>query len=134
MEDDVSAIHNKYAPFWALTFLIFLLIGLSTIWFDLGPFWKGYVLDMVGPAWTYILFRGLFTQKANNFWTRFFTPRRTFFIILVACFGIELLQYFKVYSSTFDFWDFGAYSSLLLLLHLIDRKQDAVSKSFLSEH
>lgn len=65
-QKNISKIHDKYAPYWAITLIILLGTGLSTIWFDLGTFWKGYVLDMVGPSWAYILFRGLYTAKADN--------------------------------------------------------------------
>jgi len=112
--------HDKYAPYWAITLIILLGIGLSIIWLDFGNFWKGYVLDMVGPAWAYVLFRGLFTKKANNTWTRLFTPTRTLIIFLTVCFGIETLQYFEIYNSTFDFWDFFAYISILIPLFVID--------------
>lgn len=112
--------HDKYAPYWAITMIILLGTGLSTIWLDLGAFWKGYVLDMAGPAWAYILFRNLFMSKVNNIWTRFFTPTRTFILFLIVCYGIETLQYFKIYNSTFDFWDLLAYISLLIPLFLID--------------
>ena len=114
--------HDKYAPYWAITLIILLGTGLSTIWFDLGAFWKGYVLDIVGPAWAYILFRGLYTTKVDNLWTRFFTPNRTLIIFLIGCFGIETLQYFKIYDSTFDFWDLLAYISILMPLFVIDRR------------
>ena len=113
-------LHDKYAPYWAAVFVILWLTGLSTIWFDFGKFWKGYVLDMVGPAWNYILFRGLFTKKADNKWTRFFTPTRTLLIFLAFLFGIETLQYFKVYHSTYDPYDFLAYISLLVPFYLVD--------------
>jgi len=116
-------IHNKYAPYWAITLFIFWTVGISTIWIDLGNFWKGYVLDMVGPAWNYILFRGLFTSKTDNAWTRFFTPKRTFIIFLIVCITIETAQYFNLYNAVFDIWDFLAYISILLPLFLIDLKQ-----------
>ena len=86
----------------------------------MGKFWKGYVLDMTGPAWNYILFRGLYTAYADNIWTRFFTSNRTLAIFLLVCFGIETLQYFKIYNSTFDFWDLLAYISIIVPLYLID--------------
>lgn len=121
--------HDKYAPYWAITMIILLGTGLSTIWFDLGAFWKGYVLDMAGPAWAYILFRNLFMSKVNNIWTRFFTPTRTFILFLIVCYGIETLQYLKIYDSTFDFWDLLAYISILIPLFLVDirivRKTDS---------
>ena len=59
-------IHDKYAPCWAATMILLGTAGISTIWVDGGPFWKGYVLDMTGPAWNYILFRGLFTAYAET--------------------------------------------------------------------
>ncbi len=121
-------LHNKNAPYWAIALLVFGLLGLSTIWIDLGKFWKGYVLDIAGPAWNYILFRGLYTAKAKNSWTRFFTPSRTLFLFIIVCFGIEFLQYFQIYESTFDPWDFVAYVSVLIPLFLIDKKLNQKSK------
>jgi len=53
--------HDKNAPYWAAAFILLGALGLSTIWFNFGKFWKGYMLDMAGPAWNYILFRGLYT-------------------------------------------------------------------------
>jgi hypothetical protein len=116
-------IHDRNAPYWAAAFVIFGATGLSTIWFDFGDFYSGYVLDIMGPAWNYILFRGLFTTKADNRWTRFFTPTRTFLIFVLVCFGIETLQYFRVYDSTFDPWDLLAYVSLLIPLFILDSLQ-----------
>ncbi|MBC8216647.1 MAG: hypothetical protein H8E64_09085 [Candidatus Marinimicrobia bacterium] len=116
--------HDKYAPYWALALFIFGTIGLSTIWIDLGSFWKGYALDMTGPAWNYILFRGLFTSYTNNVWIRFFTPNRTLIIFLLVCVVIETLQYYNIYNSTYDKWDFLAYVSILIPLFLIDRNQN----------
>ncbi len=113
--------HNRNAPYWAMGLFILGTLGLSTIWIDLGTFWKGYVLDMTGPAWNYILFRGLFTSKADNLWTRFFTPNRTLLIFLIVCFGIETIQYFEIYDSTFDAFDLLAYVSILIPLFVIDK-------------
>jgi hypothetical protein len=112
--------HDKNAPYWAVALVIFCTVGLSTNWINLGDFWKGYVLDMTGPAWNYILFRGLFTAKVNNAWTRFFTPNKTLIIFLLVCFLIETLQYFKIYDSTFDPWDLLAYGSILIPIFLLD--------------
>ena len=112
--------HNARAPYWAVALIIFGGTGLATIWIDLGPFWKGYVLDMTCPAWNYILFRGLFTSYTENTWTRFFTPRNTLVIFLVVCFGIEMAQYLGLYESTFDPGDFLAYVSILVPLFLLD--------------
>ncbi|MBT3210134.1 MAG: hypothetical protein HN704_07355 [Bacteroidetes bacterium] len=112
--------HDRFAPYWAAMIISLGTIGLSTIWIDLGDFWKAYVLDMTGPAWNYILFRGLYTAKADNAWTRFFTPSRTLFIFILVCFGIETMQYLEIYDSTYDVWDLLAYCSILIPLFFID--------------
>ncbi len=113
--------HDRIAPLWAAGFVLLCCTGLSTVFFDLGGFWKGYVLDMTGPAWNYILFRGRFTSRADNIWTRFFTPGRTVVIFILVCVGIEGAQYLELYDATFDPWDFAAYVSILLPLYLLDR-------------
>ena len=113
--------HDRHAPFWAAGLVILCVTGLATIWLNLGSFWKGYVLDITGPAWNYILFRARFTAKVDNRWTRFFTPTRTFVIFIAVCIGIEGMQYLKLYEATFDPWDFVAYISILLPLFIIDR-------------
>jgi hypothetical protein len=113
--------HDALAPYWAATLVILGATGLSTNWLDLGDFWNGYVLDMTGPAWNYILFRGLFRSKTDHAWTRFFRPTTTLLIFLAVCTGIEMLQYQGCYAATFDPWDFVAYVSLLLPIYLIDR-------------
>lgn len=118
-------IHNKFAPYWAAGVIIFCGTGLATTWIDLGAFWKGYVLDMTGPAWNYILVRGLFTTYKDNAWTRFFTPAKTFALMLIVAFGIETMQYFEIYDSTFDPFDLLAYISILLPLFVLDTLQSS---------
>lgn len=115
--------HDKLAPYWATGLVVLCGTGLATIWIDLGAFWKGYVLDMTGPAWNYILFRGLFTSYTDNAWTRFFTPPNTLFIFLLVCAGIEGAQYFNLYEATYDPWDCLAYVSILIPLFLLDSYQ-----------
>jgi len=112
--------HNKSAPYWAICLFVFGLTGISTIWINLGSFWNGYVLDMTGPAWNYILFRGLFTTYSENKWTRFFTPLRTVLIFLFVCFSIEGAQYLNWYDATYDLWDIFAYISILIPIFVID--------------
>ncbi len=112
--------HDKLAPYWAAAMVVLGGAGLATNWIDLGTFWKGYVLDITGPAWNYILFRGLFTSFRDNAWTRFFTPLKTLLIFLLVCAGIESAQYFKLYEATYDPWDFLAYVAILIPMFLLD--------------
>jgi hypothetical protein len=123
MASQRKIIHDKYAPYWAAAMLILGVTGLATIWIDFGAFWKCYVLDMVGPAWNYILFRGLFTGYKEIAWTKFFTPKRTLVIFLLFCFVIEGAQYLNLYEATFDPWDLLAYVSILVPLFLLDSYQ-----------
>ena len=117
--------HDRCAPFWAAALVVLCAIGVFSTFVDGGPFWNGYVLDMTGPAWSYILFRGLFTAEASNLWTRTFTPFRTLAVGLAACLGIETVQYFEFYDSTYDPWDFLAYVSLLVPVFLVDLWQSS---------
>lgn len=94
---------------------------MSTTWIDGGPFWRGYVLDMTGPAWSYILVRLRYTRWVDHRWTRFFTPNRTVLLVLGSCFAIEGAQYLRLYDATFDPWDLAAYASLLVPAYLVDR-------------
>ena len=120
--------HDRNAPFWAAGLIILGLTGLATTWINLGDFWKGYVLDMVGPAWNYILFRGLFTHKHVNAWTRFFTPIKTLSVFIIVSFGIEYAQYLELYDATYDPWDFVAYISFLIPLFILDIIQNKCKK------
>lgn len=124
MNYTLKTTHNHYAPYWAAGLLIMLITGLSTTWFKWGGFWNGYVLDMVGPGWTYILFRGLFTGYTENRWRQFFTPVRTFILLAGIAFGIETMQYFKLYDATFDPLDLVAYLSVLVPLLMLDLWQN----------
>jgi len=129
VRETIKARHDKFAPYWAITLVILGVTGIATIWIDLGAFWKGYVLDMTGPAWNYILFRGLFTGKTDNVWTRFFTPVKTLSIFLIVCAGIETIQYLELYNATYDPWDFLAYISILIPLFIIDSYQQKAGKT-----
>jgi len=125
MRDDrphVEEMHNRAAPYWAVAMVVCCVVGVSTTKLSLGGFWNAYVLDITGPAWNYVLFRGLAFTYSSNVWTRLFTPTRTIFIFVIVAFGIESAQWLELYESTFDPWDFVAYISLLVPMYLIDRK------------
>lgn len=114
--------HNRAAPYWAAAMVVCLSVGLSTTMFSLGGFWNAYVLDITGPAWNYVLFRGLAFAYSDNLWTRFFTSNNTVLLFIIVAFAIEGAQYLGLYESTFDPWDFVAYVSVLIPMYLIDRR------------
>ena len=95
-------------------------IALATGAFPVPGFWSSYVLDMVGPAWIYILFRGLFRPEPTAF-SKYFTPEITVVSFTAICFLIEGAQYLQIYESHFDPLDFLAYVSILWPVYLIDR-------------
>lgn len=115
-----EAIHNRQAPLWAAGFIALCATGVSTNWIDFGAFWRGYVLDITGPAWCYILFRGRFTRWSVSPWTRAFSPTRTMTVVLLACIAIEAAQFMELYAATYDAWDFVAYLSLLVPIYVTD--------------
>lgn len=127
VQQEARGRHDAAAPWWAATLVILCVTGLATNWIDFSDhptmqsFWKGYVLDMAGPAWTYILIRGLFTAWRDTPWARFFQPGRTFILCVGALSAIELMQYLQWYDATFDPWDLLAYISLLGPVYLVDR-------------
>lgn len=112
--------HNKSAPYWAAVMVVFGVLSVATSFADFGQFWSSYVLDIFGPPWQYILFRGLFTFYTENTWTRIFTPTRTLLIFILVLFGIEGTQYLGWYDSTFDPIDLIAYTSLLIPVFVVD--------------
>lgn len=120
MPDLTRSRWDAAAPWWAAGLVLLATTGLATVWVDLGAFWRSYVLDMTGPAWNYILFRGRFTARSDNRWTRFFTPVRTLVVFLGVCLAIESAQFLGLYDATFDPWDLVAYVSILLPLFASD--------------
>lgn len=105
--------------------VILAVLGLSTgvaRRFGAPTFWSSYMLDIAGPAWNYILFRGLYTSKKRADLWRYFTPETTGGLIIGICFAIEAAQYFGLYAAHFDPYDLLAYSSGVSILYVIDRR------------
>jgi hypothetical protein len=82
--------HEKLAPYWATGMVVLGGIALASGWIDLGRFWKGYVLDIAGPAWIYILIRGLYRKKVDSRWIGIFSPARTLIIFIFVLVCIEM--------------------------------------------
>ncbi len=105
---------------WAGLVVLLGTISLATGAYRPGGFWSSYVLDMAGPAWNYILIRGLFAEGQRTAISRFFTPIRALLFVVSLCFVIEFMQFLKLYESTFDPCDLAAYVSLVLPCFVAD--------------
>jgi len=80
------------------------------------------VLAIFGPAWNYILIRGLYSRKANQSpFAQHRSPEKTLILIVSICFAIEFAQYLGIYDAHFDPFDFLAYISLLLPCYVVDK-------------
>ena len=113
--------NNKETIFWKTSVILLCLTGLSTGFFKLPGFWTSYVLDIVGPAWCYILIRVQYRPAHSTFLSLRFSPELAGIIILGICVMIETSQYFKLYDAHFDPWDFGAYASGTILFYASDK-------------
>jgi hypothetical protein len=111
----------KMTLFWKIMLISFCLIGLSTGIFRSPGFWSSYVLDIAGPAWNYILIRGIYHSKHPSFLSIRFSPESALLLIIVICFLIETSQYFNLYSAHFDLYDYIAYVSGIIPCYIIDK-------------
>ena len=55
--------HSDQHRYWRVALVLFGCIALTSGLFRGSGFWRGYALDIFGPAWNYILIRGLSTNK-----------------------------------------------------------------------
>jgi hypothetical protein len=106
---------------WKIALILLGITGLSSGISHSPGFWTSYVLDMVGPAWNYILIRGIYNSKYTTFFSIKFSPETAAVVIIGICFLIETSQYFKLYEARFDPYDFLAYLSLLLPCYILDK-------------
>ena len=107
--------------YWAAALIVFGTISLATGLVRISDFWSGYVLDIFGPAWNYILFRGLFSESQPAMLSRFLKPEAAVVLIAALCFLIEATQYLDWYESHYDPFDFIAYVALLIPCYVADR-------------
>ena len=96
-------------------------VGLTTCFVRSPGFWSSYVLDIVGPAWNYILIRGLFSRTQPAMLSRFLTPEAALVVIVTTCALIEAAQYLRIYEAHYDPVDFVAYVSLVVPCYAVDR-------------
>jgi len=106
--------------FWKIALIFLGLTALSTGLVKDSEFWTGYVLDITGPAWCYILIRGRYKENNTSFFGIRFSAWAAFLLILGVCFIVESLQYIELYESTFDPIDYPSYFSLIIVVFSID--------------
>jgi len=117
MSNDKSSI----ALGWKVALIVLGSIGLMTCLIKIPGFWSGYVLDIVGPAWNYILLRGIYHSQNTSFLFIKFSPEGAVLLIMAICFIIETSQYLNFYNAYFDPYDYLAYVSLLLPVYFLDK-------------
>jgi hypothetical protein len=109
---------------WTTTGLSLVVLGLAS-----GPlrshgapaFWSSYVLDITGPAWSYILLRQLYEpRRESELLARVFTPTTTALTVVGICFLVEIGQFMGLYDATPDPWDFVAYASGVTVFYAVD--------------
>jgi len=59
----IDSLKRKKIYFWKISLILLGLISLSTGLVKAPGFWTSYVLDIVGPAWIYILIRVQYSLK-----------------------------------------------------------------------
>ena len=106
---------------WKIALVVLGIVALSSGLVKKPGFWSSYVLDMVGPAWIYILLRCQYSSRTSKFMSIRFSPEGAFFLVFGIGVLIETSQFFKFYDATFDPLDYGAYVSLLLPCYLLDK-------------
>ncbi len=112
---------DREIRWWAVAIILFGSTGLLTCVVKHPGFWSSYVLDITGPAWNYILIRGLFTPTKTTALSRYFTPEITIIFIIGTCYLIEFCQYIELYDSHYDPYDFLAYVSGVLPCYIADK-------------
>jgi hypothetical protein len=113
--------NDVWTVFWKLL-LIFLgfLVLLSGVLRSPG-FWSSYLLDISGPAMVYVLLRARYKTGSPTFLTIRFSPEIALQIVVIICFLIETSQYFRLYPSHFDPFDFLAYISGVAIVYALDK-------------
>jgi len=113
--------NSRVILFWKITVILLGSTVLATCMIRIPGFWSSYVLDMAGPAMGYIILRVQYTSKESTFLSFKFTPELAALLIFGICFLIETSQFFRIYESHFDPFDYIAYVTLLFPCFLIDK-------------
>ena len=111
--------------FWLTFGAFFLTAGLNMAHISAG-FATNHLADLAGPAWLYIVFRGLATLQRRTQFGRVLgaTPARAALILFAGSTITEVSQYYwpiGLFPGRFDPLDILTYACGLLPLYLLDR-------------
>jgi hypothetical protein len=112
-------IHDRCAPFLAISLVIFATVRLSTNWLDPGAVEMGMYWILWVPPGVMFYSEACLSKTGKAPLFRFFTPAITVLIFVAVCLGTETAQYFKLYNRTFDPFDLVADISLLVPLFIL---------------
>jgi hypothetical protein len=111
---------------WVL-FGAFLVAAVLNMTETPAGFATNHLADVVGPAWLYIVFRGLAEPEKRTRLGRFLgaTPERAATILFVGSSATEITQIYwpsGLFAGRFDPLDIAAFAIGLLPLYLVDKK------------
>jgi hypothetical protein len=118
---------------WVL-FGAFLVAAVLNMTETPAGFATNHLADLVGPAWLYIVFRGLAEPQKRNRLGRFIgaTPERAAIILCVGSAATEITQIYwpsGLFAGRFDPLDIVAFAIGLFPLYLVDKKLQASSRA-----
>jgi len=111
---------------WVL-FGAFLVAAVLNMTETPAGFATNHLADVVGPAWLYIVFRGLAEPEKRTRLGRFLgaTPERAATILFLGSSATEITQIYwpsGIFAGRFDPLDIAAFAIGLLPLYLVDKK------------
>ena len=117
---------------WVL-FGAFLVAAALNMTETAAGFATNHLADVAGPAWLYVVFRGLAEPQKRTRLGRVLgaTPERAAAILFVGSSATELTQLFwpsGLFPGRFDSLDIAAFAIGILPLYLIDRKLQASAR------
>ena len=118
---------------WVL-FGAFLVAAVLNMTETPAGFATNHLADLVGPAWLYIVFRGLAEPEKRNRLGRFIgaTPERAAIILFAGSSATEIAQIYwpsGLFAGRFDPLDIVAFAIGLFPLYLVDTRLQASSRA-----
>lgn len=116
-----------------LLFGAFLVAAVLNMTETSAGFATSHLADLVGPAWLYIVFRGLADPENRNRLGQILgaTPERAATILFVGSSATEITQIYwpsGLFAGRFDPFDIAAFAIGILPLYLVDKKLQTASR------